>query len=251
MTRHAGLATRPGARPRLHDLRHTAATRAMIHAYRSGPWPGRDAGRVGDLAGPLQTRLHILVRPRRPGTGRGRRTATRTRPARRPAMTGLPAHPVMRVSGAACGSAGASGVVWVMGPFTLVLGTGQANGWRCVRRHQLLVVAGFAPLLAVVGIVVGRFRAGGSLCSLLRVCCLVGSSGHGCGLDVAVRVPSGRSCRKGTREDRVAAVHSEEGDTPGMGGRQRHPLAGAGRARPGVTGLGAVVGSVRSARGVV
>ncbi|MHC3367667.1 tyrosine-type recombinase/integrase [Rhodococcus aetherivorans] len=37
---HVGLVRRAGARPRLHDLRHSFATRTMIDAYRSGRDPG-------------------------------------------------------------------------------------------------------------------------------------------------------------------------------------------------------------------
>lgn len=37
----AGLSTRPGARPRAHDLRHTFATQSMIDAYHSGGDPAR------------------------------------------------------------------------------------------------------------------------------------------------------------------------------------------------------------------
>lgn len=39
MTEHARLPHRPGARPRIHDLRHTFATRTMIDAYRDGRDP--------------------------------------------------------------------------------------------------------------------------------------------------------------------------------------------------------------------
>lgn len=39
MTKHARLPSRPGARPRLHDLRHTFATCTMIDAYRDGRAP--------------------------------------------------------------------------------------------------------------------------------------------------------------------------------------------------------------------
>ena len=38
---HAGLPVRAGARPRLHDFRHTFATQTMIEAYRSGRDPAR------------------------------------------------------------------------------------------------------------------------------------------------------------------------------------------------------------------
>lgn len=41
MSQHADLPTRPGARPRPHDLRHSFATRTMIDAYRSGRDPAR------------------------------------------------------------------------------------------------------------------------------------------------------------------------------------------------------------------
>jgi integrase len=41
MVQHAGLPVRAGARPRLHDFRHTFATQAMIDAYRSGRDPAR------------------------------------------------------------------------------------------------------------------------------------------------------------------------------------------------------------------
>lgn len=34
MTKHARLPSRPGARPRIHDLRHTFATRTMMDTYR-------------------------------------------------------------------------------------------------------------------------------------------------------------------------------------------------------------------------
>ncbi|MFE7423888.1 tyrosine-type recombinase/integrase [Rhodococcus sp. NPDC057529] len=40
MVRRVGLARRAGARPRLHDLRHSFATRTMIDAYRTGRDPG-------------------------------------------------------------------------------------------------------------------------------------------------------------------------------------------------------------------
>ena len=39
MVKHAHLPSRPGARPRIHDLRHTFATRTMIDAYRDGRDP--------------------------------------------------------------------------------------------------------------------------------------------------------------------------------------------------------------------
>ncbi len=39
MRAHAGLQPRAGARPRLHDFRHTFATRTMIDAYESGRDP--------------------------------------------------------------------------------------------------------------------------------------------------------------------------------------------------------------------
>jgi integrase len=41
MTQHACLPSRPGARPRPHDLRHAFTTRTMIEAYRSGRDPAR------------------------------------------------------------------------------------------------------------------------------------------------------------------------------------------------------------------
>jgi integrase len=41
MVQHAGLPVRAGARPRLHDFRHTFATQTMIDAYRSGRNPAR------------------------------------------------------------------------------------------------------------------------------------------------------------------------------------------------------------------
>jgi integrase len=41
MVQHAGLPVRAGARPRLHDFRHTFATQTMIDAYRSGRDPAR------------------------------------------------------------------------------------------------------------------------------------------------------------------------------------------------------------------
>lgn len=40
MLRYVGLIRRAGARPRLHDLRHSFATRTMIDAYRTGRDPG-------------------------------------------------------------------------------------------------------------------------------------------------------------------------------------------------------------------
>ena len=39
MTKYAGLSPRAGARPRLHDLRHSFATRTMIDAYETGRDP--------------------------------------------------------------------------------------------------------------------------------------------------------------------------------------------------------------------
>jgi integrase len=39
MIKHVHLPSRPGARPRIHDLRHTFATRTMIDAYRDGRDP--------------------------------------------------------------------------------------------------------------------------------------------------------------------------------------------------------------------
>jgi integrase len=41
MVQHAGLPPRAGARPRLHDFRHTFATQTMIDAYRYGRDPAR------------------------------------------------------------------------------------------------------------------------------------------------------------------------------------------------------------------
>jgi integrase len=41
MVQHAGLPVRAGARPRLHDFRHTFATQTMIDAYRYGRDPAR------------------------------------------------------------------------------------------------------------------------------------------------------------------------------------------------------------------
>jgi integrase len=41
LVQHAGLPARPGARPRLHDFRHTFATQTMIDAYRYGRDPAR------------------------------------------------------------------------------------------------------------------------------------------------------------------------------------------------------------------
>jgi integrase len=41
MVQHAGLPARAGARPRLHDFRHTFATQTMIDAYRYGRDPAR------------------------------------------------------------------------------------------------------------------------------------------------------------------------------------------------------------------
>lgn len=41
MVRHAGLTARAGARPRLHDFRHTFATQTMIDAYRDDRDPAR------------------------------------------------------------------------------------------------------------------------------------------------------------------------------------------------------------------
>ncbi|MCF8784349.1 hypothetical protein [Rhodococcus ruber] len=39
LVRRVGLGRRAGARPRLHDLRHSFATRTMIDAYRTGRDP--------------------------------------------------------------------------------------------------------------------------------------------------------------------------------------------------------------------
>jgi len=39
MVKHVRLPPRPGARPRIHDLRHSFATRTMIDAYRDGQDP--------------------------------------------------------------------------------------------------------------------------------------------------------------------------------------------------------------------
>jgi integrase len=41
LVQHAGLPARAGARPRLHDFRHTFATQTMIDAYRYGRDPAR------------------------------------------------------------------------------------------------------------------------------------------------------------------------------------------------------------------
>ncbi|WP_158249090.1 tyrosine-type recombinase/integrase [Mycobacterium sp. ENV421] len=41
LVQHAGLPARPGARPRLHDFRHTFATQTMIDAYRCDRDPAR------------------------------------------------------------------------------------------------------------------------------------------------------------------------------------------------------------------
>jgi integrase len=41
LVQHAGLPARAGARPRLHDFRHTFATQTMIDAYRHGLDPAR------------------------------------------------------------------------------------------------------------------------------------------------------------------------------------------------------------------
>lgn len=41
MIQHAGLGPRAGARPRLHDLRHTFATKTMIDTYRRGKDPAQ------------------------------------------------------------------------------------------------------------------------------------------------------------------------------------------------------------------
>jgi integrase len=41
LVQHAGLPVRGGARPRLHDFRHSFATQTMIDAYRSGRDPAR------------------------------------------------------------------------------------------------------------------------------------------------------------------------------------------------------------------